>query len=138
MCTIQVLPFCPVPGTLGTEMMRGYLFNRSSHRHWRLLAVLLVVIGQLGIVSAALTLARDETSAVSHAEAGGTNLHHGHDDATCASCALLSMQNGFSHAPSPLAILAIRHVALARLALERLSAPQLLPNSCRAPPSQEV
>jgi hypothetical protein len=24
------------------------------------------------------------------------------------------------------------------LALERLSAPQLLPNSCRAPPSQEV
>ncbi|MFL5482944.1 MAG: hypothetical protein ACJ8AK_12255 [Gemmatimonadaceae bacterium] len=119
-------------------MMRGYLFNRSSDRRWRLLAVLLVVIGQLGIVSAALTLARDETSAVSHTEESGTNLHHGHNDAACASCALLSMQNGFSHAPPPLAILAIRHVALARLALERLSAPQLLPNSCRAPPSQEV
>jgi len=119
-------------------MMRGYLLNRSSDRLWRLFAVLLVVIGQLGIVSAALTLARDETSAISHTEESGTNLHHGHDDATCASCALLSMQTAVNHAPPPLVILAVRHVAFARLALERLSAPQLLPNSCRAPPSQEV
>jgi len=119
-------------------MMRGYLFNRSSDGRWRLLAVLLVVIGQLGIVSAALTLARDETSAVSHTEESGTNLHHGHDDATCSSCALLSMQTAVGHAPPPLAILSIQHVVFARLAVERLSAPQLLPNSCRAPPSQEV
>jgi hypothetical protein len=119
-------------------MKRGYLLNRTSDRRWRLLAVLLVVIGQLGIVSAALTLARDETSAISHTEESGTNLHHGHNEATCPSCALLSMQSAVNHAPPPLDILSVRHVAFARLALERLSAPQLLPNSCRAPPSQEV
>jgi hypothetical protein len=119
-------------------MMRGYLLNRSSERRWRLLAVLLVVIGQLGIVGAALTLARDESSAISHTEQSGTNLHHGHDDATCASCGSLSLQSAPHHTPPPLDILAIRHVAFARLALNRLSAPQLLPNSCRAPPSEEV
>ena len=119
-------------------MMRGYLLNGSANGRWRLLAVLLVVIGQLGIVGAALTLARDETSAISHTEESGTNLHHGHNDATCASCALLSMQTGVNHTPPPLVVLALRRVALARLALERLSGPQLLTNSCRAPPSQEV
>ena len=119
-------------------MTRGYLLNRSSDRRWRLVAVLLVLIGQLGIVSAALTLARDETSAISHTEESGTNLHHGHNDATCASCALLSMQSAFTHSPPPLEIVAAKHVSLARLAIERLSAPLLLPNSCRAPPSEEV
>jgi hypothetical protein len=118
-------------------MMRGYLRDRRSERRWRLLAVLLVAIGQLGIVGAALTLARDESSAISHAEESGTNLHHGHNEATCPSCGLLSMQTLVNHAP-PLAILATHHVVFARLALERLSAPQLLPNSCRAPPSEEV
>ena len=119
-------------------MKRGYLLNRSSERRWRLLAVLLVVIGQLGIVSAALTLARDETSAISHTEESGTNLHHGHNEATCPSCALLSMQSAINHAPPPLDILSAQHVTFARLALERHSGPQLLANSCRAPPSQEV
>ena len=119
-------------------MKRGYLLNRSSDRLWRLLAVLLVVIGQLGIVSAALTLARDESSAISHTEESGTNLHHGHNDATCPTCALLSMQSALNHAEPPLAILALQHVAFARLAVDRLSAPQLLPNSCRAPPTREV
>jgi hypothetical protein len=119
-------------------MKRVYLLNGSSDRLWRLLAVLLVVIGQLGIVSAALTLARDESSAISHAEEGGTNLHHGHNEATCPTCALLSIQSPLNHAPSPLSLLSLQHIAFARLAVERLSAPQLLPNSCRAPPSQEV
>jgi hypothetical protein len=73
-------------------MMRGYLLNRLSDRRWRLLAVLLVVVGQLGIVSAALTLARDETSAISHTEGSGTDLHHGHNEATCVACTALSLQ----------------------------------------------
>jgi hypothetical protein len=119
-------------------MTRGYLLNKSSERRWRLLAVLLVVVGQLGIVSASLTLARDESSVVSHTEENGTNLHHGHNDATCASCALLSMQSALTHSSPPFDIFAAKHVSLARLAIERLSAPLLLPNSCRAPPSQEV
>src|SRR5436189_2557433 len=107
-------------------MKRGYLLNSRSERRRRLLAILLVVIGQLGIVSAALTLARDETSAISHTEESGTNLHHGHNEATCASCALLSMQSAVNHAPPPLDILWVQHVVFARLALERLSRPQLL------------
>ena len=119
-------------------MKRGYLLNRRSEWRWRLLAVLLVVIGQVGIVGAALTLARDESSAISHTEESGTNLHHGHNEATCPSCALVSMQTAVNHAPPPLAILAVQHVVFARLALERFSSPQLLPNSCRAPPSEEV
>jgi len=73
-------------------MKRGYLLNRSSTRRWRLFAVLLVVLGQLGIVSAALTLARDESSAISHTEESGTNLHHGHNEATCVACTALSLQ----------------------------------------------
>jgi hypothetical protein len=138
MRTIQVLPFWPLSGTLSTEMKRGYLLNSRSDRRWRLLAVLMVVIGQLGIVGAALTLARDESSAISHTEESGTSLHHGHNEATCASCALLSLQSALKHAPPPIDILAARHVVVARLAVDFFSQPQLLPNSCRAPPSREV
>ncbi|HEY3114153.1 MAG TPA: hypothetical protein VGJ62_10750 [Gemmatimonadaceae bacterium] len=117
-------------------MKRGYLLNSRSEWRWRLVAVLLLIIGQLGIVSAALTLARDESSAIPHTEQSGTNLHHGHNEATCPSCALLSLQSALNHSPPPLAILAAQHVLFARLAVERLSEPQ--PNSCRAPPAREV
>ncbi|HJQ11377.1 MAG TPA: hypothetical protein VJ840_10140 [Gemmatimonadaceae bacterium] len=121
-------------------MTRGYLLSRQSGRPLRVLAMLLAVIGQLGIVSASLTLARDESSAISHTEESGTNLHHGHNDATCPSCALLTLQSALNHAAPTLDILAVQHVAYARLAVERFSEPQLLPNSCRAPPppSREV
>ena len=136
MRTIQVLPFWLLARTLSKEMMSGYLLSRRSVWRWRVLAVLLVAIGQLGIVSAALNLARDESSAISHTEQSGTNLHHGHNDATCPSCALLSLQGAPNHAPPTLDFLAVKHVAFARLAVERLSQPQLLPNSCRAPPRE--
>jgi hypothetical protein len=119
-------------------MKRGYLLSRRSDWRLRLLAVLLVVIGQLGMVSASLTLARDESSAISHTEESGTNLHHGHNDATCPSCALLSLQGAFNHTPPALDVLSVQHVVFARLAVERFSQPQLLPNSCRAPPTREV
>jgi hypothetical protein len=119
-------------------MKRAYLLSRRSEWLWRLLAVLLVVIGQLGIVSASLTLARDESSAISHAEESGTNLHHGHNEAACASCALLSMQTGVAHSATGLAVLAVEHLALAQSRVDRLSAPQHLTESSRAPPSEEV
>ena len=119
-------------------MKRGYLLKRRSDWRWRLLAVLLVVIGQLGIVSASLTLARDESSAISHTEESGTNLHHGHNEASCPSCALLSLQSVVNHAPPALDLLSVEHVTFARLAVERHSAPHLLANSCRAPPAREV
>ncbi|HZF71946.1 MAG TPA: hypothetical protein VEZ51_00845, partial [Gemmatimonadaceae bacterium] len=44
-------------GYFSIEMKRGYLLNSRSERRRRLLAILLVVIGQFGIVGAALTLA---------------------------------------------------------------------------------
>jgi hypothetical protein len=116
-------------------MTRGYLLNRRSEWRWRLLAVLVVAIGQLGIVSASLTLARDESSATSHTEENGINLHHGHNEASCPSCAMLSLQTALDHAPPPLDILAIEHVVFARLAVERFSQAQVLHNSCRAPPA---
>ena len=119
--------------------MQGPCFaTRRSLRQLQVFAAILAVIGQLGISGASLTLAREETSTISHTEQSGTNLHHGHNEATCPSCALLSMQTTVNHAPPPLDILAVQHVVFARLALQRLAAPQLLPNSCRPPPSEEV
>jgi hypothetical protein len=61
-------------------------------RYLRLVAVVLALVGQAGMVSASLTLAKDETSAISHTERSGIDLHHGHNEATCAACAALSLQ----------------------------------------------
>jgi len=117
-------------------MMRGYLLNRRSERLWRLLAVLLVVIGQLGIVSAALSLARDESSAISHTEESGTNLHHGHNEATCTACTVLSFHATVNPIAPPASSEATSRLAIARGALCYIAGPQLLPNSCRAPPRE--
>lgn len=117
-------------------MKSGYLLSRRSGWRGRLLAVLLVAIGQLGIVGAALTLEHDEWSAISHAEQSGTNLHHGHNDAMCPSCTLLSLQGALDHAAPAFDLIAVEHVAFSPLAVERLSRPQLLTNSCRAPPRE--
>lgn len=73
-------------------MTRGYLLRTRLGWRWRLLAVLLVATGQLGLLGATLTLARDESSAISHTEESGTNLHHGHNEATCIACTALSLQ----------------------------------------------
>jgi hypothetical protein len=64
----------------------------SKLRYLRLLAVVLALVGQAGLTSAALTLAKDESSAISHTESSGIDLHHGHNEATCAACTALSLQ----------------------------------------------
>src|SRR3954468_16683952 len=98
----------------------------------RLVAAALAVVGQLGFASAALTLARDESSAVSHVEQKGVDLHHGHNEATCPACIALSTHatvnpGGVPIVPAPLA----RVAPAPRLA--SFAAPeQVLPNSCRA------
>src|SRR3954466_4888442 len=61
-------------------------------RSLRLAAVVLALLGQAGLTSAALTLAKDETSAISHTERSGIDLHHGHNEATCIACTALSLQ----------------------------------------------
>ena len=118
-------------------MKRAYPLSRRSP-HLVLIAVLLAVIGQLGIVSASLTIAREESSAVSHTEQSGTNLHHGHNEATCASCATLSFQATLANAATPLDTHAIRRAVFARAAVDRVASPHLLANSSRAPPAREV
>jgi RNase P/RNase MRP subunit POP5 len=66
--------------------------SRRSVWRLRVLATLLTVAGQFGISGASLTLAHDESSVVSHTERSGIDLHHGHNDATCAACTALSFQ----------------------------------------------
>ena len=61
-------------------------------RSLRLAAVVLALIGQAALTGAALTLAKDETSTISHTERSGIDLHHGHNEATCIACTALSLQ----------------------------------------------
>lgn len=118
-------------------MKRAYPVSRRSP-YLRLIAVLLAVVGQLGLVSASLTIARDEKSAVSHTEQSGTNLHHGHNEATCASCAALSFHTTLTNAASSLDAHTILRVVFAGATVDAVAAPFLLANSCRAPPVREV
>src|SRR6266550_5495491 len=102
----------------------------------RLFAAALAVVGQLGIFGAYLSVARDESSAVSHTEPSGVDLHRGHNDATCASCTALSFQAAPGQIAAPGASAQISHEVIARRALSRVAAPNFLPNSCRAPPRE--
>jgi hypothetical protein len=102
----------------------------------RLLATVLAVAGQLGISGASLTLARDETSAISHTERSGIDQHHGHNEATCAACTALSFQATLNPIAPPVSSEATSRLALASRALYYVTGPQLLLNSCRAPPRE--
>jgi hypothetical protein len=102
----------------------------------RLFAAAFAVVGQLGIFGAYLTLASDESSAVSHTEPTGVELHRGHNDATCASCTVLSFQAAPGQVEPALVSARISHEIAARISVSRVAAPNLLPNSCRAPPRE--
>jgi hypothetical protein len=60
-------------------MMLAGLISRDPMWRLRLLAAALAVAGQLGISGASLELARNESSAVSHVERNGIDLHCGHN-----------------------------------------------------------
>ncbi|HXI98038.1 MAG TPA: hypothetical protein VNG73_03785 [Gemmatimonadaceae bacterium] len=102
----------------------------------RLLATVLAVVGQLGLSGASLTLARDESSAISHTERSGIDLHHGHNEATCAACAALSFHASVNPIAPPASIEGTSRLAFAPRALYFIAGPQFLPNSCRAPPRE--
>ena len=112
--------------------------SESRGRMWRLrlLAGVLAVVGQLGITGAPLTLARDESSAMSHTERSGIDLHHGHNEATCAACAALSFHASVSAVAPPVSDEVISRLVLARRSAHYVADPQLLLNSCRAPPRE--
>lgn len=102
----------------------------------RLLATVLAVAGQLGLSGASLTLARDESSAVSHTERSGIDLHRGHNEATCATCAALSFHAKVNLAAPPLPTGSISSLVIALSAVDRVSGAPNHPNSCRAPPRE--
>jgi hypothetical protein len=115
------------------------LFRSISHAPvWRLrlLATVLAVVGQLGISAASLTLARDESSAVSHTERSGIDLHRGHNEATCAACAALSFHANVNNiAPADMSE-AISRLVIVQASVECIIGAQSSPNSCRAPPRE--
>jgi RNase P/RNase MRP subunit POP5 len=110
--------------------------TRSLLWRLRLLATVLAVAGQLGLSGASLTLRRDETSAISHTERRGIDLHHGHNEATCAACTALSFHATVNPIAPPVLSEATSRSALASRALYFVTGPQFLPNSCRAPPRE--
>lgn len=110
--------------------------TRGSVWRLRLLATVLAVAGQIGLSGASLTLARDESSAISHTERTGIDLHHGHNEATCAACAGLSCHATLNPLVPPVSSEAMSRLAIASRALQFVIGPRLLPNSCRAPPRE--
>src|SRR2546428_5256240 len=115
-------------------MKRASAVSRGPTRYL-LFAAILAVAGQLAIFAASLTLAREESSAVAHTEQSGTALHHGHNEATCAACATLSLQAAVNSVASISSSMVAPLVLSSPLA-QLLTDPQLLPNSCRAPPRE--
>jgi hypothetical protein len=110
--------------------------TRGSVWGLRLLAITLAIAGQVGISGASLTLARDESSSISHTERSGIDLHHGHNEATCAACTTLSFQATVNSIEPPVLSQAASLSVFAPRALYYIAGPQFLPNSCRAPPRE--
>jgi hypothetical protein len=110
--------------------------TRGSVWGLRLLAITLAIAGQVGISGASLTLARDESSSISHTERSGIDLHHGHNEATCAACTTLSFQATVNPIEPPVLSPATSLSVFAPRALYYIAGPQFLPNSCRAPPRE--
>src|SRR2546423_7862458 len=100
-----------------------------------LFAATLAFVGQLGIFGASLALAREETSAVAHAEQSGTSVHYGHNEATCAACAALLL-HGSVRALPPISSGAISLLGPSGSLARPLTGPQYLLNCCRAPPRE--
>ena len=102
----------------------------------RLLATVLATVGQMGILGASLTLASDERSAAAHAEPLGIDLHHGHNEATCAACTALSFHSAPQSNSAPALVEIVSRSVAAKGASCPAAGAHLLPNSCRAPPRE--
>jgi hypothetical protein len=123
-------------GVLFDEMISASAAGRRSVWRLRVFATALAVVGQLAIFGAYLTLARDESSTVSHTEQSGTDLHHGHNDATCAACTALSFQATVNPIAPPIVSGDISGQILTLSSDRGPTGQQTLPNSCRAPPRE--
>jgi hypothetical protein len=128
--------FSVLRGYFKPQMKLARSISRGPMWRLRLLATVLAVAGQLGMSGASLTLARDESSAISHTERSGIDLHRGHNEATCAACAVLSFHANVNPTAFPLSCGAVARLVVARSSVDFVGGPQLLPNSCRAPPRE--
>ena len=102
----------------------------------RTLATVVAAVGQVAVGGSALMLARDEASAGAHAESSGVNLHHGHNEATCAACTALSLHAAVGRAAPRVPSGQLASLAFARRLAFRVNSPSLLSNTCRAPPRE--
>jgi hypothetical protein len=117
-------------------MNSGFASLRRVTWRLRLVAVMLAGVGQIGLSSASLTLARDEASVLSHAERRGVDLHHGHNEATCAACIALSFHAAPKSPMSPVPPGESPLLGYVRASANRVAALHLLLNSSRAPPRE--
>jgi len=117
-------------------MTRTQSLPKRSLWRLRLVAAVLAVAGQMGFSGASLTLAHDESSATSHTEQSGVDLHHGHNEATCTACIALSLHAPPAGGASPASPAELLAFAAQRRSDTFVAAPNLLPNSCRAPPRE--
>ncbi|MGH7652746.1 MAG: hypothetical protein ACREMS_13040 [Gemmatimonadaceae bacterium] len=121
-------------GELLYGYMRTFRAPRSSTLRWlRLGAVVLALVGQGGLLGASLNLVKDETSAISHTEQNGIDLHHGHNEATCPSCIALSLQ-GTPAIVAELPRLKSASAGITTTVLETPGARVVFLNQSRAPP----
>jgi hypothetical protein len=123
-------------GYFNPHMQLPRSISRAPTWRLRLLAVVLAVAGQVGISGASLTLARDETSAVSHTERSGIDLHRGHNEATCATCAALSVHANVNPAAPPGMSEGNSRPIIAQGSVDCVIGAYNSPNSCRAPPRE--
>jgi hypothetical protein len=117
-------------------MNSGFASLRRMTWRLRLVVAMLAGVGQIGLSGASLTLARDESSALSHAERGGVDLHHGHNEATCAACVALSFHAAPKSSVSPVALVESPLLGHVRASATLVAGLQLLLNSSRAPPRE--
>jgi hypothetical protein len=114
----------------------GFASARRVMWRLRLFAALLAAVGQIVWSGAALALAQDESSVISHAEQCGIDLHHGHNEGTCAACIALSFHASTKAALSQVPLAAVAGRRPIGAAVTAVPAHELLLHSSRAPPRE--
>jgi hypothetical protein len=91
------------------------------------------ILGQAALLSTSVTLAKDESSAISHTERSGIDLHYSHNEATCVACTALSLQ-GVPQLVVPRLFVSVAVEKPRTLVSEDAGALLLISNPSRAPP----
>ena len=101
----------------------------------RLVAALVVLAAQAGVVGAGVLDAREGASAASHLESGGTNLHFAHNEADCYMCRAQHIGDSAPFSIEPAPSLALHADGIASQPLQIVAAAHYSSNASRAPPA---